>query len=310
MRLLINPKRPRLADNPARNIGIDLLRIVSSFYVILLHTLGLGGILKNLEPQMTQYKVYWFIEIWSYCAVNIFIIISGFTGYTDEKKETDWSKLIIIWLQVVFYSVIIAVIYKFINTDMVSGETIRNMFFPLSNDIYWFFSAYTGLYILKPFLNAAIRTINKKTLQDLMFIVFLSFCCFSMVTNPFRLSEGYSFSWFVILYLIGAYLKKGKIDEKFSALKSFGVLIILTTCTLLWKSRATARTSFGCLRTPSRAAVRRCCGILAEDFRRRPASSAPRWRSRSRIPERMSRYGPRATGWPWRGLSPRGRGPA
>ena len=218
-----------------RNNGIDLLRIVSAFYVIILHTLGLGGILSNTEPGTPQYSLFWFIEIWAFCAVNIFVIISGFSGYTNEEKRTDWSKYLILWLQVVFYSVLISVIYRFIQPDRVNGNTIRNMFFPVTNDIYWFFSAYTGLFIIKPFLNAAIRSISEKSLRNLTVIIFLVFCCFSISTDPFRLSKGYSFIWFVILYIIGASLKKCNIAAKTSMLKSAFALICLTMVTLLWK---------------------------------------------------------------------------
>ena len=218
-----------------RNHGIDLLRIFSMFYVIILHTLGLGGILANLEPGTPQYTILWFVEIWASCAVNIFVIISGYTGFTKEEKKNDWSKLIILSLQVIFYGAGIAILYKFVHPDRVSESTIQDMFFPLTNEVYWFFCAYTGLFIIKPFLNAAVRSLEKNVLNRLMVIVFFFFCCFSMVTNPFRLTEGYSFSWFVILYLIGAALKKSEIERKISIPKALLGIIFLSAGTLLWK---------------------------------------------------------------------------
>ena len=39
-----------LSVRGTRNYGIDLLRIVSMFMVVLLHTLGQGGILKSTVP--------------------------------------------------------------------------------------------------------------------------------------------------------------------------------------------------------------------------------------------------------------------
>lgn len=218
-----------------RNHGIDLLRIISTFYIIILHTLGLGGILARLEPGTSQYTSLWFLEIWASCAVNIFVIISGYAGYSDENKRNDWSRLIILWLQTVFYGVFIALIYKAVHPEKVSAAIIRNMFFPLTNDVYWFFSAYTGLFIFKPFLNAAVRSIDEKNLKNLVLIVFLAFCCFSMAANPFRLTEGYSFSWFVVLYLIGASVKKCRTAEKTSAPKAFAGILALTIAALLWK---------------------------------------------------------------------------
>lgn len=235
MKLFINQKQSPIKNGQDRNTGIDLLRLITDLYIIILHTLGLGGILGNLQKGTTQYKVFWFIEIWVFCAVNIFVIISGFAGFTTEEKKTDWSKYIMLWMQVVFYGVCIAVIYKQIHPEAGSYYTIRDMFFPLTNDIYWYFSAYTGLYIIKPFLNAAVRSLEKATLKRLMIIIFIAFCCFSMYADPFRMTDGYSFSWFVILYLIGASLKKCETAEKVSAWKAFLGIMLPVLLTLFLK---------------------------------------------------------------------------
>ena len=222
-------------NNPStlikRNFGIDLLRIISMVYVLILHTLGIGGILKSLPPVSTQYKVFWFLEIWASCAVDIFVLISGFAGYSKKEKKPNYSKLILLWFEVVFYSAGIAIIYKYIHPNRVSAETIRNMFFPLTNEIYWFFCAYTGLFIMKPFLDAAVRQLENKKLKHLMAIFFLAFSCFSMFTNPFRLVGGYSFVWFMILYIFGASLKKLDVCGNISAKKAILGIICLSLMT-------------------------------------------------------------------------------
>lgn len=45
-----------------RNYGIDLLRVISMIFVLILHCLGHGGILYNTELNSPQYKFVWFIE--------------------------------------------------------------------------------------------------------------------------------------------------------------------------------------------------------------------------------------------------------
>ncbi len=231
------PEEMKITNNKPseRNHGIDLLRIISMVYVIILHTLGLGGILDSLQPGTTQYTVYEFLEIWCFCAVNIFVIISGYTGFRNEERKTDLTKLIILWLEVIFYGVCVSVIYKIIHPASVKPETIRNMFFPLTNDVYWFFSAYTGVFLLKPILDTAVRHIDKKQLLLVMSIIFTAFCCFSMAANPFRMTEGYSFSWFLILYLIGAALKKCDAADKFTFVQAVAGIILTAAVGWLWK---------------------------------------------------------------------------
>ncbi len=46
-----------------RNSGIDLLKTVSMFMVVMLHVLGQGGVLKALPFASVQYFVARFIEI-------------------------------------------------------------------------------------------------------------------------------------------------------------------------------------------------------------------------------------------------------
>jgi surface polysaccharide O-acyltransferase-like enzyme len=53
-----------------RNYGVDFLRIISMFMVVILHVLGHGGILKQAEPFTTKYWIAWLLEISCYCAVN------------------------------------------------------------------------------------------------------------------------------------------------------------------------------------------------------------------------------------------------
>ena len=66
-----------------RNYGIDFLRIYSMFLVVLLHSLGQGGLLYNLSMPDKQHSFVWFLEIFAYCAVNIFGLISGYVSYRE-----------------------------------------------------------------------------------------------------------------------------------------------------------------------------------------------------------------------------------
>ena len=69
-----------------RNYGIDLLRILSMVFVIVLHSLGQGGILSASVSQSSQYKAAWLLEIIAFCAVDIFGLISGYVSYNKTTK--------------------------------------------------------------------------------------------------------------------------------------------------------------------------------------------------------------------------------
>ena len=80
-----------------RNYGVDLLRILSMFFVIILHCLGKGGVLDAAKQGTAQYSSAWFLEAVAYCAVNIFGMISGYVGYSDMPKKTKYSNWILMW---------------------------------------------------------------------------------------------------------------------------------------------------------------------------------------------------------------------
>lgn len=46
-------------ETNVRNYGIDALRILSMFMVLVLHVLGAGGVMENCEPFSISYVSAW-----------------------------------------------------------------------------------------------------------------------------------------------------------------------------------------------------------------------------------------------------------
>jgi surface polysaccharide O-acyltransferase-like enzyme len=76
-----------------RNYGIDLLRLISMLYVLVLHALGRGGLLDHTQRLSVQYQFGWFMQLWALCAVDIFALISGYVGYTEKIKKYNYANL-------------------------------------------------------------------------------------------------------------------------------------------------------------------------------------------------------------------------
>lgn len=218
-----------------RNYGIDLLRIVSMIYVVILHSLGAGGVLKSSALESSQFAIAWFLEIWAYCAVNMFGIISGYVGYTDAPKRTKYSSYIIMWLQIVFYGVAITVMFNIIDSNIVSSSDLLDMFFPVSNNLYWYFTAYTALFMIMPILNAAIRALPDKQLKIILLGIFIIYVCYDNIFHRFGMESGYSFIWLIVLYLIGGIIKKCNIGKNIKPVEAFFGIIVLAIISWGWK---------------------------------------------------------------------------
>lgn len=213
-----------------RNYGIDLLRIVSMCMIINLHLLGHGGILYQAEWFSDSYWAVWFLELLSYCGVNCFGLI---TGYVMYKSTADVSRILELWLQILFYSCLILIVMVSLDGELFTKTNVINSIFPITKGQYWYMSAYFGMYIFVPVLNNAIQNIEKNTLKCVLLCVgvLLVFAPTLLECDVYGLNGGYSVIWLCILYLIGGYCNKYQVlrqIKKRVCIVSFFLLVIFT----------------------------------------------------------------------------------
>lgn len=213
-----------------RNYGIDFLRIVSMFMVVVLHILGHGGVLKAVPVMSLEYKTVWFVEILAYCAVNCYALISGYVGY---KSNFRYSNIAYLWLQVTFYTVLIATAFAYFSPD-IKLDVVFDAFFPVSNKFYWYFTSYFCMFFFIPLLNKIINSFDTKQLKVIGITIFLLFCILPILAKRdlFFTNEGYSALWLALLYLLGGIIKKCDILSQVKAPILFLVYFLL--CAVTW----------------------------------------------------------------------------
>lgn len=217
-----------------RNYGIDALRLVAMFFVCAIHVLESGGVLTNSVG--TKSDVSWLLQTIVICAVNCYGIVSGFVAYSDEEKPYRFSKYISLWLLVFFYSFgINLIVFLVKGSSAVSVSTLIMSALPVTSSLYWYFSAYTGLFFVIPLLNKFVRSLTKKMLTSAIILIFIIFSCWGFLFNVFYMSSGYSFVWLAILYLFGAWLKKCEITQKIKSKYAIVTIIICIVFTWLFK---------------------------------------------------------------------------
>ncbi len=225
-------------QNNQRNHGIDILKILAMFMITILHTEGHGGILFSGKLIFNQdnffyshYSVAWFLEILCYGAVDCYAMISG---YVNWKNSVRYHKLVLLWVQVVFYTISITLIYSFLDG---SESNWFNAFFPILTHQYWYITAYVGVFLLMPVLNKYLQNTDNKVLYlhlILIFIVMSILPIFIGKGDPFILNAGYSTLWLAIMYLFGAAISKLK-ENKINQYKLLAWFIIIITITWGYK---------------------------------------------------------------------------
>lgn len=197
-----------------RNHGVDLLRNVSMFFVVILHVLGNGGLLSAAASDTVKYEQLKAMHIAAMCAVNCYGIISGYVGWRSKFKL---SGIITLWLQVFLYSAGIGLAFCLLKPEAVSFENIKQLCLPVLSKQYWYFTAYFALFFTMPLLNSAIQNIPRR-LFEVSFGILVCLLTFGqqtlLVSNVFATSSGYSYLWLMVLYCIGGYLGKYHSEQK------------------------------------------------------------------------------------------------
>ena len=183
-----------------RESNFELLRIVAMIMIILHHYVYYGGVAYTYGAGINRYFGIVLLFIGK-TGVNIFILITGYFLINSSFKIKKLFKLI---FQVFFYSIFAIFIRKFIYKDVSMIDIINNCF-PMLNNVYWFFSIYIGIYILSPFINKFIKTIDKKKMEILIIILF--FMLSVIPTFGFAKHFVGNLQIFILVYLIGAYFR-------------------------------------------------------------------------------------------------------
>lgn len=207
-----------------RDYGIDLLKIISMLMVVVLHINGQGGVFENINSTF-QYVCFHGLESVCIISVNLFALITGYLYYGRDFKIKNIFSL---WTQVFFYSFGITLLFQIFNSNVVNARTWLEACFPILSKQYWYFSAYFLLFLLIPFLNNAFEKMSKRWSSFLIFVILLLCGLDNLIEDAFALKTGYSTMWLIVLYLVGAAIKKYdySIKIKGKAVKPIWYLII------------------------------------------------------------------------------------
>lgn len=217
------------------NYGIDMLKILGMLFIIILHILGHGGVLQVATGN--AYNVVWLIETVCYCGANCYALVSGFIGYKNDSFKWKWKKYILLLLQTIVVGTLVSTMIYLIYPNRVSPKYIIKGMLPLTFNQYWYFTAYTGVFILMPLLNKIVQRLNSRTI----FISVTALSCYTTVSSfigggdVFALKNGYSFVWLSILYIIGAVIKKEGLYKKIRNKMLIFSMIMLSIIIWLWK---------------------------------------------------------------------------
>ena len=154
------------------------------------------------------------------------------TGYLLVDKKLKIKNLFKIWIDVFFYSITILGFFYLYDKSYI--YKIKFFIFPITYYLYWFITIYFVMYIILYFFNIQLYNIERKRYLKFIIILVIFWSILSSFPNT---NLGYSnILWFILLYLIGGYIKLyvNKIKNKYLYLFAgmiFYLIIFIRTIT-------------------------------------------------------------------------------
>ena len=92
-----------IGKQKGRMIGLDILRILSMVLITFRHFIGYAGLTDAVEALSVNGILISVLNVLCGSAVNVFVLISGYFLIDSRFK---WSRVLRIWGETFFYSVI------------------------------------------------------------------------------------------------------------------------------------------------------------------------------------------------------------
>lgn len=196
-----------------RNSNLELMRIISMFLIVMSHCDDWSGLFEiyKYEACLNKLVVDW-LNLGGQIGVGCFLLLSG---YYMVDKNLSFKKLLILWGEVFFYSVIfwgieiiVAIMIQSAELKDILGDVFC-VLFPILFSEYWFVTAYFILMILTPFFNKIIWSFDKTNYKRFLFVLISIFVVIDGGIP--RVLEGMSSGRLIpvfIFYFIAGYIKR------------------------------------------------------------------------------------------------------
>jgi len=217
-----------------RQSGIELLRIFIICGVVMLHYNSRFAFAQAVQGSTQQYILY-VAENLFICAVNAFVLITGYFSVNSQKRSA--VKAAELLLQVITFRLVPS-LYLCLKDGV--WTRLLGALLPVN----YFVIFYVVLYLLSPYLNVLLCRLEKYQLRRLLILLVVLFCVYPTVVSILELkvgalnglssitfqgsANGYSIVQFVLMYCIGAGLRLLDVRmKKRMALLGYGVCAVL-----------------------------------------------------------------------------------
>lgn len=208
-------------DMKKRDSKYESLRLIAMLFIVLCHYSA--NVRWNNTTNVQKMMHEQFIPL-GQIGVYLFVLISAyFLSQRRTNLKKSINRVVPLWIKTIFYSWLfigLNLIFKF---KPIKLSDLLISAFPVSLNNYWFMTCFILLMLLLPVLNWMIQELDKKDLQFYLCLLILFTAIIPIIkTNNAPFGGPWSTSMLGIVYLLGGYIKKYKVNLKIY----FSVLMI------------------------------------------------------------------------------------
>jgi len=212
----------------SRNSNIELLRLVLMAFVVLLHfnNPSMGGAFEIVKNLSAENNIFRLLEAFCSCAVNCFMIVSGYFLFTNTKLR--FGKIVEVLIIVIFYRFFDYIGRFLFLHEVFSIPHLVACLFPAN----YFAIFYVVCYLFSPFVAKIFRECSDKNINFLMgalLVVFIIIPSFLDVAIDFKIfkdpgflspisilrnANGYTIIQFFTMLCLGMWIRKIEFNPK------------------------------------------------------------------------------------------------
>lgn len=192
--------------------------------IVLSHYVYHGGLLE--QEFSTNQILAQLLKMGGKLGVTCFVFISAYYLIESKFKCQNIFKLM---LQTSFYAVILIGVKYAMTGSLAGTEIVKSLFGSIYN-IYWFPTAYIGMYLVFPLVNIIVNQYDKKCLRLVLILTIpFSVIHFLFIGSDFLYSD---LTWFIYLYLWGGVFRKCDLQR----IEKRSLFIAISCAGLIWGS--------------------------------------------------------------------------
>ena len=193
---------------PVRNANIELARILAMLMIVSIHYWVFAFPVEKQSPFSIPFIIGIVGKSISCISVNVYVLISAFFLSSSKFKI---GRITSLWSQVWFYSVLLFLLVVVFDHSQLTPLKLFSNLTPVLSRQYWFATVFVALLLVASFINIFLDAITKSQLVYLIAVlgvVTVILPTLMVFSSGAYYGHGTDITWFVVLYLIGAYIRR------------------------------------------------------------------------------------------------------